>query len=147
MSNKAQVPQTSPAPGEEPRIATAFTEGGREIDRPPSVPLFAFLVAMVIVIVASIVFVYQLFVAEADKEQAATASVPVEILAKQRARDLERATTYGVVTVEGQTVGYRVPVAEARALVLRDPARFAPAPAPAGWVHPDDAPAAPAASK
>ena len=123
----------------ERRLVSAFTDGGHEIDRPPAATLFGLLIAMGVLIIGSAFGVYQLFVGQADEDAAQTASEPVMRQVNQAARDREYLTTYGVVSVDGKPAGYRMPIETAKAMVLHDPSRFAPAAPPAGWVHPDDA--------
>lgn len=126
-------------------IVSEFTDGGHEIDRPPAMTLFGFLAAMGVIIVVSAIGVYQLFVSQSDKEASELATRPVTQRVEQEVRDDMYMTTYGVITdEEGAVTGYRMPIEKARQLVLEQPARFAPAPPPAGWTHPDDAAAAPA---
>ncbi|TNF37489.1 MAG: hypothetical protein EP329_03030 [Deltaproteobacteria bacterium] len=121
-------------------IVSEYTDGGHEIDRPPAITLFGFLVAMGVIIVISAIFVFQLFASQSDDEQAKLGSEPIAKQVAQAERDAMFKTTYGIVTdAEGQQTGYRMPIDVAKKLVLEQPARFAPAPPPIGWVHPDDA--------
>jgi len=123
----------------ERRLVAAVTDGGHEIDVPPNRNLFAFLAVMVVLMVASAIGVYQLFVSHSDATLSTAANVPSAQLEAQHARDTNFATTYGKVAIEGQPPAFRIPFADAKALVLKDAARFSAAPAPADWIHPDDA--------
>lgn len=121
------------------RLTSGFTPGGHEVDATPNRNLIAFLAVMGVLIVLASIGVYELFVAHTGEQLSEAASVPAPVLVEQNARDKEFATTWGKVVVDGKDAGWRMPFAEAKRLVLADPARFAPAPAPAGWMHPDDA--------
>jgi hypothetical protein len=134
---------TDGAPLSERPIVNEYTDGGHEIDRPPSMTLFGFLVAMGILIVIVAFGVFQLFVSHEDEQSARVANDPVTQRVEQAQRDELYMTTYGVVSAEGQPDGYRMPIMTAKELVLKDPSRFAAAAPPAGWVHPDDAAAPP----
>lgn len=128
-----------PAPIGELRLVSAVTDGGHEIDIPPNRNLFAFLGVMVVLMIASAIGVYQLFVTHSESTLSDAAQIPSSQLEAQHARDKNFATTYGKVEVEGKLVAYRVPFADAKAMVLTDAARFSAAPPPADWIHPDDA--------
>ena len=121
------------------RLAASYTEGGHEVDATPNRNLFGFLAVMVVILIVAAIGVYQLFVTHTDGQLSDAASVPAAQLEAQKAREHDFATTFGKVTVEGQPPAYRVPFAEARRLVVATPSRFAAAPAPQGWIHPDDA--------
>lgn len=146
MSNTHEKPATTNTEGEplgEGHIISEFTDGGHEIDRPPAATLFGLLVAMGIIIIIIAFGVFQLFVTHEDEQAAKTADSPIAQRLEQAKRDQLFITTYGVVTVDGQPAGYRMPIVTAKELVLKDPSRFAPTAPPAGWVHPDDAAAPP----
>lgn len=143
MSNTHETPDPATTskgtPLSDRPIVSEFTDGGHEIDRPPAMTLFGFLVAMGILIVIVAFGVFQLFVSHEDEQAALTANNPVTQRVEQAQRDQMYMTTYGVVRAEGQPDGYRMPIRTAKELVLKDPSRFAPTAPPAGWVHPDDA--------
>ncbi|MCB9734127.1 MAG: hypothetical protein H6745_16140 [Deltaproteobacteria bacterium] len=128
------------------RLVSEMTPGGHEIDRTPNFVLFGFLVLTAVVLVASAIGVYQLFVHETDKEQKAAADRPVPMQVEQAKRDADYYDNYGVVPPqkEGEQATLRMPITVAEKLVLEHPDRFAAAAPPAGWVHPDDAVPAPA---
>lgn len=129
-------------------LVSETTAGGHEIDRPPNFVLFGFLAMAAIFLVVAAFGVYELFVTETGAASRAALSRPVPLLVNQAARDAEYFDHYGVVppAKEGEAATLRMPIPVAKKLVLEHPERFAAAPAPAGWVHPDDAQApAPAA--
>jgi len=126
------------APIGELRLASKYTEGGHEIDFTPNKNLMMFLIVMAVLIVASALGVWQLFVSHTDDQLGNAAAAPASQLADQHARDLSYATTFGSVVVEGRQVAYRVPFSDAKRLLLETPTRFAAAAAPEGWIHPDD---------
>lgn len=121
------------------RLVSEYTDGGHEIDATPNRNLFGFLGVMVVILILAAIGVYQLFVVHSEAKLADAASVPAAQLAAQHAREAELATTYGQVVFDGKPAGYRIPVAEAKRLVIADPTRMQAAPAPEGWIHPDDA--------
>ena len=121
------------------RLAANFTDGGHEVDYTPNRNLFGFLMVMLAVMIISAIGVYQLFVVHTESQLEDAATLPSSQLSELKARDEHLATTYGAVTFEDKPAGYRVPIAEARKMMLADPSRFAAAAPPAGWVHPDDA--------
>jgi len=121
------------------RLVSNFTPGGHEIDDPPSKALFGWLGITLVFLVLSSFGVYQLFVSDAATHARHAAKNPPIELVNQAARDAERYTTYGIVRdVEGKAIGFRMPIREARSLVLAEPTRFTAAAPPEGWVHPDD---------
>jgi len=134
-SEEAHPPATPVGPV---RLAASYSDGGHEVDATPNKNLMVFLLVMVVLMVVSALGVYQLFVSRSDALLGDAAAAPTSQLVDQRAKDLATATSYGSVVVEGKQVAYRVPFSEAKRLVLETPARFAAAPAPAGWTHPDD---------
>lgn len=121
------------------RLTSAYTEGGHEIDATPNRNLFGFLGVMLIIMIVSAIGVYQLFVTHSEAQLADAASVPAAQLQAQREREQALSTSYGKVAIEGQPAAFRMPYSEARRRVIADPARLGPAPAPQGWIHPDDA--------
>ncbi|MFO0748811.1 MAG: hypothetical protein U1F43_24570 [Myxococcota bacterium] len=121
------------------RLVASFTDGGHEIDHTPNRNLFGFLIVLSVLLVLTAAGVYQLFVSKADADIEKAANQPSKQLVAQAARDADFHEHWGKVTREGQVVGYRMPIPEAARLVLANPARFAAAPPPADWVHPDDA--------
>ena len=133
------------------RLAANYTDGGHEIDYTPNRNLFGFLAVMVAVMVLSAIGVYQLFVTHTEGQLADAATSPSSQLADQRARDQQLSTSYGHTlldanglsvagppTPDSKVVGFRMPFAEAKRLVLADPTRFSAAAKPEGWIHPDD---------
>jgi hypothetical protein len=128
----------SPAQVGQPRLVANYTSGGHEVDYTPNRNLMAFLLIMLVLMIASAVGVYQLFVSHTEAQLSEAASAPATQLLEQRERERDIATSYGQVEREGQIVSYRVPYAEAKRMVLGDPARFEAAPPPPDWKHPDD---------
>jgi hypothetical protein len=120
------------------RLASNFTDGGHEIDVTPNRNLFAFLGVMTVLMIASAVFIYQLFVGHTGDQLSAAANVRALDLQAKIERDTAALTTWGKTEKDG-VVGYRMPVAEAKKRILENPALFAPAAPPADWTHPDDA--------
>ena len=129
----------APAPMTPLRLASNYTDGGHEIDATPNRNLMAFLAVMTVLIVVSAIGVYQLFVSHTGAQMDRAAAAPAPQLAEQHKRDDNFAATYGKVEVEGKLVAYRVPFADAKRKVLESADSFKAAPAPEGWIHPDDA--------
>ncbi len=61
---------------------------------------------------------------------------PVPDLAKQRA--LEASVLKDTARYVDSQQWYRIPVARAEEIILKDPSRLRAFPAPKGWIHPDD---------
>jgi|GEM_PF-1314433 len=127
------------SPVGEVRLASSYTDGGHEVDYTPNKNLMVFLVVMTVLIVASALGVWQLFVSHTGTLLEEAAAQPSSQLLDQNAHDSDMATSYGAVMFDGKQVAYRVPYAEAKRTVLGTPTRFAAAAAPQGWIHPDDA--------
>lgn len=123
----------------EARLVSKYTSGGHEIDATPAKSLFAFLGVMTVLLLVIAAFVYQLFVGHAEGDLKKAADQPASQLLAQHAKEAELFGSWGKVTRDNQVVGYRMPLETAKNLVLTNKARFAPAPPPADWVHPDDA--------
>lgn len=129
----------------EARLVAAYTPKGHEIDYTPNKNLFGFLAVMSVLLVLTAAGVYQLFVDHTDGQLDAAASKKSAELEAHDQRDAEFNANWGVVHTEGKISGYRMPITEAKKLVLANQGRFVASPPPADWVHPDDAPkAAPA---
>jgi hypothetical protein len=120
------------------RLQAGSTEKGHEVDLTPDRNLFGFLGAMTVLLVATAVGVWQLFLMHNDNVLAAAANKPSPLVTAQADKDAKFFETYGKATPEEGVTTLRVPVPEARKLVLGNPSRFAAAPAPEGWTHPDD---------
>lgn len=133
------APAAPPSPMAPLRLASEYTDGGHEVDATPNRNLMVFLAVMFVLIIVSALGVYQLFVSHTGAQLDAAAAAPTTQLADQHKRDDNFATTYGKVEVEGKLVAYRVPFAEAKRKVLENADAFKAAPAPEGWIHPDDA--------
>lgn len=121
------------------KLVSQYTSGGHEIDHTPNKNLFGFLAALVVILLLTAAGVFQLFVSHADGDLERAANKPSAEMLAMHKRDSEIADHWGKVSREGKVVGYRMPVPEAARLVVANPARFAAAPPPADWVHPDDA--------
>lgn len=119
------------------QIAVDYSDGGHEIDVPAKKALIRFLSGLVIVIILASIMVYQILSVRTDASHAAGFSTETAFLKAQREHDHKMLTSWGIQEIDGQKV-YRMPVAEAKERILKNPSLFAPAPAPAGFKHPDD---------
>jgi hypothetical protein len=122
------------------RLQAGSTPKGHEIDLTPDRNLFAFLVAMAVLLVAVAIGVWQLFLMHSDNVLAAAGAKPSPLVEAQQAKDARFFESFGKATPEEGIETIRVPVPAAKALVLADPSRFAAKAPPEGWVHPDDTP-------
>lgn len=122
----------------EARLVARYTSGGHAIDATPAKSLFGFLGVMSVLLIVIAIFVYQLFVGHADGDLKRAADQPSSELVAQHAKEKQLFESWGKVSRDNQVVGYRMPLETAKSLVLSNKARFAPAPPPADWVHPDD---------
>ena len=131
-------------PVPEVRLVSQYTDGGHEIDRPPGAQLIVSLVVLAAIVIGSGILVYQLFVSASGDEMAHAASRANPIVVQQDAHDARLLTGWTEVvhtdttTQKTAVIGYRMPIAQAKALILQNPTVFVAAPAPKGWVHPDD---------
>jgi hypothetical protein len=137
--HKGVTPGDGAPPPKAIRLAANYTSGGHEIDWTPNRNLFGFLAVMVVILILSAVGVYQLFVSHTEEQLDDAAAAPSSQLVTLQARNDALRSSYGEVRFEDKPAGYRIPVAQAKKLVLADPSRFAAAPRPEGWIHPDDA--------
>lgn len=78
----------------------------------------------------------QLYRAGANSVEIDLAQRPVPDLARQRA--LEASVLEDTARYVDSGEWYRVPVARAEEIILKDPSRLGAFPAPKGWIHPDD---------
>jgi hypothetical protein len=116
---------------------------GHEVDQPPTRELFNIVWGLGAATLLSLVTCVQLFTNQRDEIMEERGKEVSFVLAKYRKDNETLATGSGTIEVKdagGKVIArqkYR-PIAAARAELLADPKRLAAAPAPAGWVHPDD---------
>lgn len=136
--NHHEEPATPSEPLPPLRLVAEYTAKGHEVDLTPDTNLFGMLGALSVVLVLVAFGVWQLFLGHSDNVLAEAANKPSPLVQAQVAKDQMYFGTYGKATPEEDVTTIRVPVPEAKKLVLQDKARFAPTTPPAGWVHPDD---------
>jgi hypothetical protein len=137
-SHHEEKSSTAEAPLPPLRLVADYTAKGHEVDLTPDRNLFGMLGALSVVLIVIALGVWQLFVVHSENLLTQAANQPSPLVQAQAAKDATFFTTYGRATPEEGVTTIRVPVHEARRLVLEDKSRFAPAKPPAGWVHPDD---------
>lgn len=120
------------------RLVADYTDKGHEVDITPDRNLFGMLGGLAVVLVLVALGVWQLFVVHSDNLAVRASNQPSELVVAQQKKDATFFETYGKATPEEGVETIRIPVSEARRIVLEDRTRFAPAAPPAGWIHPDD---------
>lgn len=117
-------------------LISAETDGGHEVDQPPSRKLFRIVVVLTAVLVFSGFALAQLFELDAQEETYRHAGMQGTELKQLMA---ESEATLTTARANEATPGtFIVPIEEAKKLVLADHSKLKAAKAPAGWVHPDD---------
>ncbi|MCB9728659.1 MAG: hypothetical protein H6744_16590 [Deltaproteobacteria bacterium] len=123
-------------PAAPPRLVSTYTAGGHEIDFLPQNQLLAMVAGMVFILVLSGVGVYQYFnLHVSESVRAANVDAGARINAK-RAALAAKAEAWAEVDPEAGV--WRMPASEAARRVIANPALLRAAPAPEGFVHPDD---------
>jgi hypothetical protein len=115
--------------------------GGHEVDAIDSGHLINLLVVLTVLTLGASIAVVQMFASDRDEllaERAQEGSFQYRDYAETQKAWLETAG-------QSDPGKFRIPVAKAKELVAADAMRLRAAPAPAGWIHPDDVNAKPAA--